>query len=122
MAYVISQLKDDEGNYLYPISKTSAIYADDNQTTMDQYIKNLFQCKAVTLLAANWVGTAAPYSYDLSSEVTNNALIGFNSESGTSDQESVYISADINGGSGTKVYAYGDKPTVDIPVIVCSIG
>ena len=71
-----------------------------------------------TLTAANWSGSSAPYTYDLGPTYGANAIIGFDSATGTEEQLEAASAANIQGSSNTKIYAYGDKPTVDIPIVI----
>lgn len=71
-----------------------------------------------TLAASNWSGNTAPYTYDLGSTYGANAIIGFDSAVGNTTQLEAARAADIQGSSTTKIYAYGDKPTVDIPIVI----
>lgn len=71
-----------------------------------------------TLTAENWSGTSAPYTYDLGPTYGANSIIGFDAETGTEEQLEASSSANIQGSSTTKIYAYGDKPTVDIPIVI----
>ena len=72
-----------------------------------------------TLSASGWTGTEAPYQYDLSAIASFKACtIGFNSSTGTEEQLKAAQSANIHGGSGTSIYAYGTKPDIDIPIVI----
>ena len=71
-----------------------------------------------TLAASNWSGSSAPYTYDLGPTYGANAIIGFDSAVGNTTQLEAARAADIQGSSTTKIYAYGDKPTVDIPIVI----
>ena len=72
-----------------------------------------------TLSASGWTGTEAPYQYDLSTIASFKACtIGFDSSTGTDEQLKAAQSANIHGGSGTSIYAYGTKPDTDIPIVI----
>ena len=71
-----------------------------------------------TLAASKWSGSSAPYTYDLGPTYGANAIIGFDSAVGNTTQLEAARAADIQGSSTTKIYAYGDKPTVDIPIVI----
>ena len=76
--------------------------------------------QTMTLSASKWSGSAAPYTYDLG--ITGKTVvIGFNSATGTAAQLTAIQKANVQGGDGSKIYAYGTKPTVDIPIVVSSI-
>lgn len=78
----------------------------------------------VTLLAASWTGSAAPYSYTLAVDgVTATSTNDLNpSLSITAEQlEALQLANIIDGGqsSGTiTLRAYGTKPSIDIPIRV----
>lgn len=75
--------------------------------------------KTATLSSSKWTGTTTPYSYDLGSEYADKSVVvGFNATSGTKEQLEAVSDAVIQGGSGTQIFAYGTKPSVDIPVIL----
>ena len=78
---------------------------------------------SVTLSAASWSGSSAPFTYTIS----NSKIYGSNTNvmlslpyNMTDDQRSVYKKAQIESGvvsSGkVVVYAYGAKPSIDIPI------
>lgn len=78
---------------------------------------------AATLLSSGWTGTQAPYSYDLKTLVPDLAdessvVVGYNADSYSDDSFTAAGSSNILGGASTTIKAYGDKPTVDIPVII----
>lgn len=74
---------------------------------------------ASTLLASGWQGSAAPYTYDLGSTYSNKSvIIGYDGTKYSEDSMAAASDADIIGGEGTVIYAYGEKPTVDIPIII----
>ena len=77
-----------------------------------------FKSAKYTLTASKWSGSSAPYSYDLGPTYGSNAIIGFDSETGTEEQLEAASAANIQGSSSTKIYAFGDKPTVDIPIVI----
>ena len=78
---------------------------------------------SVTLTTASWSGSSAPFTYTIS----NSKIYGSNTNvilslptSMTTDQRSAYKKAQIESGvvsSGKVVlYAYGVKPTINIPI------
>ena len=74
---------------------------------------------ASTLLASGWSGSAAPYTYDIGSTYSNKSvMIGYDGTKYSEDSMAAASDADIVGGEGTVIYAYGEKPTVDIPIII----
>ena len=82
----------------------------------------------ITLNASGWTGSSAPYAYTISnSKIYNsntNVMISLPYDMST-DQRTAYKSAQIESGtvsSGKVVlYAYGTKPTINIPITL-SIG
>lgn len=77
---------------------------------------------ASTLLASGWSGSAAPYTYDIGSAYSGKSVaIGYDATKYTESSAEAASDADIVGGEGTVIYAYGEKPSVDIPIIIqCS--
>lgn len=75
---------------------------------------------ATTLDKNGWSqGTEPPYTYDLGTEYQDQiVLLNIDSDNATSAQFEVMQAALIQGGSTTKLYAWGDRPTEDIPVIL----
>ena len=72
-----------------------------------------------TLLASGWSGSAAPYTYDLGSTYADKSvMIGYDGTKYSEDSMTAASDAGIVGGEGTVIYAYGEKPTVDIPIII----
>lgn len=73
----------------------------------------------VTLLTASWVGTAAPYTYDLSIPTSYDYEIHVNGATITDAQLAAIQSAQIvDNFSSNLILAKGEKPTIDIPVII----
>lgn len=82
----------------------------------------------ITLTAANWAGTASPYTYTVSNSAiyTNRTIVQLSLPYDmTIEQRTAYKKAQIESGvvsSGKVVmYAYGTKPTIDFPITL-SIG
>lgn len=80
--------------------------------------------KAVTLEAGGWTGEKAPYSYTVPLEEateTNNIEINAPLHP-TPEQYEQMVEARIGGGTqaagNITLLAYGDKPTIDLPVII----
>ena len=72
-----------------------------------------------TLLASGWSGTSAPYTYDIGSAYSGKSVaIGYDATKYTESSAEAVSDADIIGGEGTVIYAYGEKPAVDIPIII----
>lgn len=81
-----------------------------------------------TLVATNWQGTQAPFTYALSVEgvtTTSNQDITFSVNATQAQIESCQSANIVTGGQSTGVInlrAFGSKPTVDIPIIVVKRG
>lgn len=82
----------------------------------------------ITLNAANWAGSASPYTYTVSNSAiyTNRTIIQLSLPYNmTTAQRNAYKKAQIESGvvSTGKVvmYAYGTKPSINIPIML-SIG
>lgn len=73
----------------------------------------------ITVPANGWTGEKAPYVYDLGSNYANfSIMVDFDGARGTQTQYLAAASAAITGGDGTKIYAWGDIPTIDLPLIL----
>ena len=85
---------------------------------MAQFNESLSQTHKVTLKADKWQGIEAPYSYKLGDfdDVIVNMIL--DAETITEDQIVAAQDACIIGGIGSTIYAYKEKPTVDIPVVI----
>lgn len=73
----------------------------------------------VSLAPANWQGTNAPYTYDLGVTDTDVELEVMMRNTATTAQVEACVNAQISGNADDNLLrAWGDKPTVDIPVMV----
>ena len=75
----------------------------------------------VTLTTSNWVGSSAPYTYDLSAYTESNKydLEILPKNTWDSALQSMVVKAQIgSSGNDNKLYAWGNKPTDNIPVII----
>ena len=84
--------------------------------------------KAITLATGTWSGTATPYKYTISDSniIGSNTIVQISLPSSmTTSQRTAYKKAQIESGdvSAGKVvlYAYGTKPSENIPIVL-SIG
>lgn len=91
---------------------------DDIEQKIAQFNESLSQTHKVTLKADKWQGIEAPYSYKLGDfdDVIVNMIL--DAETITEDQIVAAQDAYIIGGIGSTIYAYEEKPTVDIPVVI----
>lgn len=74
---------------------------------------------ALNVINANWTGAEAPYIYDLTATYPNEGYdidVLADMETLTAEQREAMINAQITGGTSNKLYALGEKPTIDIPV------
>ena len=90
----------------------------DLEQKIAQFNKSQSQTHKVTLKADKWQGIEPPYSYKLGDfdDVIVNMIL--DAETITEDQIVAVQDAYIIGGSGSTIYAYEEKPTVDIPVVI----
>ena len=71
-----------------------------------------------TLLASGWVGDSAPFTYDLGIASTHDATVLLPNTATATEVEAV-IGAQIAGnGTDNILRAWGEKPSIDIPVVV----
>lgn len=117
----IKQLQQN-GDDIYPVTKTNAVYADDNKTSIADYIENLTTSTTedVTLSASSWSDATYTISSDKITATSNQEIIPATSI--TADQYKALASAMIVdsgqvAGSLT-LTALGTVPTIDIPVRV----
>ena len=121
-----------EYNNLTDTKKNNGTYyiTNDDGTSVTSIMRNgvPFNPKptvvGVMCVASNWYGSAAPYTNTIAvNGVTANNVVevGLNNESVTDDQIKACMKASIakitqqNG--GIVLYAYGTKPTINIPLI-----
>lgn len=123
-------LKRDNGGVeekFYPITHISAIVMGegenlDSLTTFAEKADKLVnpQCDRYTILASGWVGSSAPYTYTIPGyegktvEVLEDVTM-------TMEQLEVIENAKIKGDPTNEaniLYAFGDKPNIDVPVIL----
>ena len=84
--------------------------------------------KSVTLSTGTWTGTTAPYKYTISDSniIGSNTIVQLSLPSSmTANQRSAYRKAQIESGDVSTgkliLYAYGTKPSENIPIVL-SIG
>ena len=91
------------------ITEGMKVYITDDYDSENYY---------TTLLSSSWVGNTAPYIYDLGIEDGYDFEITL-SNTVTAEQFEALQDAQITAnGVDNLLRAYGDKPTIDIPVIV----
>lgn len=75
--------------------------------------------RTVVVLATDWQGDEAPYTYDFGPDYAGkNIIVGFNRTDGSDGQLVAAQSAGLAGGTGTVMYATNEKPVVDLPLIL----
>lgn len=82
-------------------------------------VNNLSTVSTATLLASNWDSTAKTYSFETDYPSANYDIEVALDSTATSEQAEVFNGAQIVGSATSNIIkAYGDLPTVDIPVII----
>lgn len=103
------------------VDKVSS-HVDERYEQVNAIVKyfngSLLHVNKVMLEANKWTGESAPYSYVLGEFDEDIVNIIPDTDSITEDQLYAAREAWIIGGAGSTLYAYGDKPTVDIPVTI----
>ena len=72
-----------------------------------------------TLLSTGWVGDEAPYVYSIDGYDGKTVNVHVDGARSTVEQIEAIMNAGIQGsltGSANKLYAFGEKPTIDLPV------
>lgn len=92
---------------------------NDNFEKMEKSITNGEVIRTEeTILASGWVGTEAPYVYDLGISDDYDFKVDI-TNTYTKEKLEALQSAQITGnGSDNLLRAYGEKPTTDFPVVV----
>ena len=123
-------LKRDNGGVeekFYPITHISAIVMGegenlDSLTTFAEKADKLVnpKCDRYTILASGWVGSSAPYTYTIPGyegktvEVLEDVTMSM-------EQLEVIENAKIKSDASSSkniLYAFGEKPTIDLPVLL----
>lgn len=112
----IKNLIDYNGDIIYPQTKASAIY-DDNGNLLSNVMAYKPTITTTTLLASSWNDGA--YSFETKyPTATYDIEIALDSTA-TSEQAEAFNGAQIVGSAiSNTIKAYGDVPTVDIPIIL----
>lgn len=100
------------------------IYAKllENEVYLKEHKANKTVRREASLLASNWTGNIAPYSYTLElEEATESNIIEILPPTNLSmEQYEAMTEAGIVGGSQSvgkiTLLAYGEKPTIDLPI------
>ena len=76
-----------------------------------------------TLLNSNWIGDSIPYSYTISNDnITSTNIIDLIFNPNTEELKDVLVDTEISGYSQEEgsitIYAWGNKPNIDIPITI----
>lgn len=114
----IKNLIDYNGNIIYPQTKASAVY-DDNDNLLSNVMARKPTITTATLLASSWDSTAKTYSFESTYPNASYDIEIALDSTATSEQAEAFNGAQIVGSvTSNVVKAYGDVPTVDIPIIL----
>ena len=114
----IKNLIDYNGDIIYPQTKASAVY-DDNGNLLSNVMAYKPTITTTTLLASNWDSTAKTYSFETGYPNASYDIEVALDSTATSEQAEAFNGAQIVGSATSNIIkAYGDVPTVDIPVIL----
>ena len=114
----IKNLIDYNGDIIYPQTKASAVYDDDGNL-----LSNVMARKPIitttTLLASSWDSSAKTYSFESTYPNASYDIEVALDSTATAEQAEAFNGAQIVGSATSNIIkAYGDVPTVDIPVII----
>ena len=114
----IKNLIDYNGDIIYPQTKASAVY-DDNGNLLSNVMAHKPTITTATLLASSWNSTAKTYSFETDYPSASYDIEVALDSTATSEQAEAFNGAQIVGSATSNtIKAYGDVPTVDIPVIL----
>ena len=77
----------------------------------------------ISLISTNWIGDSIPYSYTITNDsITSTNIIDLIFNPNTEELKDTLIDTEISGylqtnGSIT-IYAWGNKPSIDIPITI----
>ena len=114
----IKNLIDYNGDIIYPQTQASAVYDDDGNL-----LSNVMARKPIitttTLLASSWDSSAKTYSFESTYPNASYDIEVALDSTATSEQAEAFNGAQIVGSATSNtIKAYGDVPTVDIPIIL----
>ena len=114
----IKNLLAYNGDIIYPQTKASAVY-DDNGDLLSNVMAHKPTITTTTLLASNWDSTAKTYSFESTYPNASYDIEISLDSTATSEQAEAFNGAQIVGSATSNIIkAYGDVPTVDIPIIL----
>lgn len=124
----VSSIEASVGSELTAINeaKTAADSAQADVDALETEVSgkaNKSTSVTATISGSAWTGSAAPYTNTVSiAGVTSDKLIEVLAQSLTDTQFEAYTNANISritqGENSITLYAYGDKPTIDLPITV----
>lgn len=128
------ELQDWEGNAYYPQATDEGVLLEDGtnlkswmestRTTLDGKAEKDNPPAEISLQAAGWEGTEEPYTITVPLEkaTATNRIEVMLSATATKDQAIAFACAAILKGTqaagSMTLYAYGDKPEIDIPITI----
>ncbi len=114
----IKNLIDYNGDIIYPQTKASAVY-DNNGDLLSNVMAHKPIITTATLLASNWDSTAKTYSFETDYPNASYDIEIALDSTATAEQAEAFNGAQIVGSATSNtIKAYGDVPTVDIPIIL----
>lgn len=114
----IKNLIDYNGNIIYPQTKASAVY-DDNGDLLSNVMARKPTITTTTLLTLSWDSSAKTYSFETDYPNASYDIEIALDSTATAEQAEAFNGAQIVGSATLNIIkAYGDVPTVDIPVIL----
>ena len=114
----IKNLIDYNGDIIYPQTKASAVY-DDNGDLLSNVMARKPIITTTTLLASSWDSSAKTYSFESTYPNASYDIEVALDSTATSEQAEAFNGAQIVGSATSNIIkAYGDVPTVDIPIIL----
>ena len=103
---------------------SAGLMSSEDKKLVENY-KNIQEIP-VTLLASGWVGATAPYTQTVivsGISTYNSCSIAMDSDATVEQTNAIafadIVSVDYDGNSGLTFTANGEKPTIDVPIIVC---
>ena len=103
---------------------SAGLMSSEDKKLVENY-KNIQEIP-VTLLASGWVGTTAPYTQTVivsGISTYNSCSIAMDSDATVEQTNAIafadIVSVDYDGNSGLTFTANGEKPTIDVPIVVC---
>ena len=118
----------DETNFWFQNSNLGSKADSSTVTTISNNVTKLnSKSISLTLLASNWSGSSTPYSYTISnSNITATNILDLIINANTQALVDALSSYQITGYSQSTgkviIYAWGEKPSVDLPATLVARG